>query len=220
MRSPARPSALAPTPFSESRFSRSFQPGAASPGRKSLTDRKNVPLLSRQLGAQGWLALVSPGGTRVPQNSVEVSPDGRLSFTVPTPDLYLHGHLARFAEPEAGGYRLTPSSMQRAVRNGMSAPEVVSEIRRVLRGDFPRALEQRLRAWAGHYGEISLEETLILHFKNAETLNELLADPEIGPLLRPMDAAEVPVTARTRPKDLARLRRILEERGIPYKESQ
>ena len=54
--------------------------------------------------------------------------------------------------------------------------------------------------------------------KSDETLKELLADPEIGPLLRPVEAPEVSVTARVRPKDLERLRQILEERGIPYKD--
>jgi hypothetical protein len=183
-----------------------------------LPDRKSISILKQKLVSQGWLALVSQGEGHLPASSVEVTPEGRLLFTVPAPDLYLHGHLARFAEPEDGGYRLTPASLQRAARNGMTAPQVVAEIKRVLRGEFPLALEQRLRAWAGHYGEAALEETILLRVKGGETLKELLADPEIGPLLRPLEAPEVGVTARVKPKDLERLRQILDERGIPYKD--
>ena len=77
-----------------------------------LPDRKTVSTLMQKLTAQGWLALFSQGGGRLPANSVEITPEGRLDFTVPAPDLYLHGHLARFAEPEDGGYRLTPASLR------------------------------------------------------------------------------------------------------------
>lgn len=182
-----------------------------------LPDSKGIPDLVHKLTRQGWLALVNRGEGKLPANSVELAPDGRLSFTVPTPDLYLHGHLARFAEPEDGGYRLTPAALQRAARNGMTAPQVVTEIKRVLRGEFPPGLEQRLRAWAGHYGEAVLEETILLKARSSETLKELLADPEIGPLIRQLDLADVQVTARVKPKDLDRLRQILEERGIPIK---
>jgi hypothetical protein len=65
----------------------------------------------------------------------------------------------------------------------------------IQRGPVPEALARRLRAWAKHYGDAALDEVMLLQVRDPATLNELLADPDIAPLLQPF----APATTKARP---------------------
>ena len=96
----------------------------------------------------------------------------------------------------------------------MTAPAILAELKQLADREVSVVLEKRILAWSGHYGDAELEETVLVHLRNEDTLHELLEDPELGPLLRPLDDGRTRSTARVRPKDLDRLRMLLEERGI------
>jgi hypothetical protein len=180
-----------------------------------LPERNAVHRLARALVERAWIPLISQGENKSSPQSVEVSPEGCLRFKVATPDLYLHGRLARFSDLDGTtGYQMTAASVQRAVRTGMTAPAILVELKQLADGEVPAALEKRILAWSGHYGDAELEEVVLLRLRSADTLKELLDDPELSPLLIPLDDEQVKVTARVRPKDLNRLRLLLEERGI------
>jgi hypothetical protein len=183
-----------------------------------LVGRATISKLVNALVKQAWLPILLQAGKKITPGVVEIYPDGQLRFTVPTPDFYLHGHLRRFADSDGqGGYRLSMASIQRAVRNGIQAPEILSEIQKVIIGEIPTVLAQRILAWSGHYGEASLEEVILFQVQNEGILKELFDDPELGRLLHPLEQQSVNYTARVHPKDLPRLRQLLEERGIKSK---
>jgi hypothetical protein len=173
--------------------------------------------VARLLFRREQLPLVHTGGRRPPPRSVTLIEEPHrmwLQFNVPTPDLYLHGHLARFANAEEGGYRLTAESLRRAKAGGLEAPQVLQALGEVLDAPVSESAARRIRAWSGHYGSAALEETILLELESEAVLKELLEDAELGPLLRAFRPRDTQALARVRPKDLDRLRILLEERGI------
>jgi hypothetical protein len=130
------------------------------------------------------------------------------------PSLYLHGHLAPFADPAGDGYRITAASVARAAEAGLTAPDIIERLQAIHSGALPELLLRRIRAWSRHYGVAALEEVVLFQVKDKETLAELLDDPEIGPLLEPFVPADTKALARLRRADLAKIRALLAERGV------
>jgi hypothetical protein len=170
-----------------------------------LLHHQRLPLLSKSAGA-------------LPNRAVQIDDQGRLSFTVKTPDLYLRGYLARFTDQDSqDGYCLTPASVRRAAASGMTAPKIISELEKVLSQPLSSELQKNILAWAGHYGQAGLEEVTLLSFKDDQTVRELLKDPDLGGLLHPFKAQDVRVTVQVQGKDLERVLRLLTERGVIIK---
>ena len=179
-----------------------------------LKSSKAVPGFVAALRAQGILPLVSERPA-VSANAVQAQEDGALRFIARRPSLYLHGHLAAFADPdEAGGYQVTAETVARAARAGLSAPEIIGRLAAVHRGPVPEKLVRRIRAWAKHYGDAALQEVLLLQVRDAATLAELRADPELAPLLQDFAPASQKALACVNRADLDLLRARLAERGI------
>lgn len=185
-----------------------------------------IPEVTRTLHAHEQLPLVRQasqlmGGALddLPPRSVSINAAGELRFMVGAPDLYLHGHLRRFAIPDGPGYRLTPEAVRRAAQGGLGAPQILDALKRVLNSPVPEKLAQRIRAWSGHYGEAVLEDVTLLHLEDEKIFEELRQDPEIGPLLHPYRPRRVQALARIRARDLPRLRALLEERGVTLKDN-
>jgi hypothetical protein len=178
-----------------------------------LKNKKVIPQVVAALLAADILPVVSSRALVEP-GSVAVSDTGEISFTCRTPSLYLHGHLAAFAEREESGYRITPASVARAAVTGLTAPEIISRLQAVHSGSVPELLMRRIRAWSRHYGSATLEQVILFQVRDADTLAELMDDPEVGPLLAPFTPPDTRALARVRPADLAKLRSLLAERGI------
>lgn len=181
----------------------------------------NLNAFARLLYRHDRLPLVHTRGRRPTPRSVRLVEEAQalhLRFRNPHPDLYLHGHLAPFALPEEGGYRLTAESLRRAAAGGVEAPQIIEALEMVLDGPLPESAARRIRAWSRYYGNAVLEETFLLELENETVLKELLEDSEVGSLLKPLSPGKVQVVARVSPKDLSRLRPLLEERGIALKQ--
>jgi hypothetical protein len=179
-----------------------------------LRDAQALAAVTAALHARGVLPLVTVQSD-VMAGSVIASETGAVQLAVRAPSLYLHGHLAAFADPApGGGYQLTQVSVARAAQNGLAAAEILQRLAAVHRGPMPPGLERRVRAWAKHYGDAALEDLTLLQLRDEEVLAELLADPEIGPLLKRFKPAPESALARVSAADLGQLRELLEERGI------
>ena len=170
--------------------------------------------LTHVLHRHGILPLITSQPS-VPPNSIVITDDGTLEFTTRAPSLYLHGHLAAIADPiDAAHYRIAADTIERATRSGLTAPQIVEQLTAVHRGPLPARLVQRIRAWAKYYGDAASEGLTLLQVRDENTLNELLADPELAALIKPFAPAKTKALARVREKDLAALRAALSERGI------
>lgn len=195
-------------------FGRRFEPRLAEVRSPKLGD------FVRLLYNHDLLPMVHLGENRPRPRSVSLVEEPhslRLRFTVPLPDLYLHGYLAPFADPEEGGYRVTPKSLQRAAAGGLEASDVVRALERISGERLSEDTVRRIRAWSGYYGTAHLEQTLLLVVENENILEELLADADIGPLLKKIRPADLNRMARLRPKDLEKLQELLEKRGMAWR---
>lgn len=149
----------------------------------------------------------------VPPNAVTCAESGAVRLNGRMTNLYLHGHLAAFANPVEKDYQITPDSVQRAVRSGITAPEIIQRLEEVNSGPLPEKLVLRIRAWAKHYGNAAIAPLTLLQVRDQTVLTELLADPDIRPLIRPFHP-QPPALAEVKPGNLEKLRALLAERGI------
>lgn len=179
-----------------------------------LAGPEAVPGVVQALGEAGVLPVVTQTATAAP-GSVEAREDGTLRLLARQPSLYLHGHLAAVADPLGDdAYAVSAATVQRATRAGLTAPQIVERLQAVHRGPLPDALARRIRAWAKHYGAAALEPVALLQVRDAATLNELLADPDLAGLLQPFCPAHGKALARVRPEVVEKLRALLAERGV------
>ncbi len=129
--------------------------------------------------------------------------------------MYLHGHLAAIANPiDDRRYQINAETIERATRSGLNAPQIIERLAAIHRGPLPDRLVRRIRAWAKYYGDAAIESVTLLQIRDEDTLNELLADPELAALIKPFAPAKAKALARVREKDLDALRALLNERGI------
>ncbi len=102
-------------------------------------------------------------------------------------NLYDRFQLARIAEWRASGevfiYRITHTSLNRALSQGIRVEQVLTFLKRVTGDRLPPKAAETLRGWAGRYGEVRLIRTAVLETKTAAIMQELRAHPAIGPLL-------------------------------------
>lgn len=185
-----------------------------APNLARLVGRAALPGVIQALGEGGVLPVITAPGAPAP-NSVQASESGALRLVARQPSLYLHGHLAAFADPAGDdAYTISAATVQRAVRAGLTAPQIVERLAAVHQGPVPERLARRIRAWARHYGAAALEPLTLLQLRDAATLNELLADPEISALLQPFKPGAGKALARVKPDEVEKLRALLEERGV------
>jgi hypothetical protein len=79
-------------------------------------------------------------------------------------------------------------------------------------------MAQRVLAWSGHFGQVETDPVTVLRFKSDSALKELLRDPDLYSLLHTLRPADIDHLAIVRAKDLEKLRRLLEERGVEWKD--
>jgi hypothetical protein len=190
--------------------------GADAPGAPAAVFRLT-------LGGAACLDLVAPP----PEPEPAPAPLAlRRDFTVLVPPArrYDRFQLARVAEwvssPLAGEaegseplftYRLTPSSLERARRQGISAARVLEFLGRATDAPLPRSVEAALTRWDARGAEASLERVVMLRLSSEELMAQVTSSPSTRRLIGEQVG---PMAALVREKDWPRLVAALGEMGL------
>jgi hypothetical protein len=102
--------------------------------------------------------------------------------------LYGRFQLSRFADfmerrTDQVSYRISPASLARARRQGVTAEQISAFLSRASGQRVPPQVLDSLRRWYGRSGAVRLERGMILRVGHPETLTALRRDPTIAPLL-------------------------------------
>ena len=208
-------------------------PGAAAgePEEKASADAA-LALISPALGETEELvralerAGYPPLRTRSPRApilpSLTLIPDDEGSaaglavrFHVALPSIYLYEQIAPLTgQDERGRYYITPSTVQEAMRGGMSVPDILDLLGAFHRGPLPHAAVKQIRAWGHYYGDAAVQTVTLIQIQDGKTLNELLAEPEIHALVRPFVPDPARALAMVDTRDLEKLYEVLARYGI------
>ncbi len=115
--------------------------------------------------------------------------DDNCTVRVPADaSLYDRFQLARFADLVQRGadgvtYRISPVSLARARRQGISAEQVSSFLARVVGQPLPPKAAEAMQRWHKQGSTIRLERGVILRVDAPETLTALRRQPALAPLL-------------------------------------
>ncbi len=113
------------------------------------------------------------------------------NFKVQVPyrvSLYDRFQLARFAELDRREenrtiYQITQSSMGRALRNGVTADQIVAFLARATNNQTPLKIVETLRVWGTRQGTAYLDRVTLLRLKHENQLKEIMKHPTLKPLL-------------------------------------
>jgi hypothetical protein len=125
---------------------------------------------------------------------IVVHPDFRVEVPVPV-NLYTRFQLERFADLERAepcSYRLTVGGLGRGLAQGIRIDQLLAFLKQASKQPLPADIEGQLRVWARRFGQVKMEETVLLTVKSEKALRELSALPQtrslIGQILSPTSA--------------------------------
>lgn len=173
----------------------------------------NLTALYRRLLEQGQLPALSEGGDEVAAPSLVIAADGVIAFHDPVPSMYVLRAVQPFVDgtpPEPT--RLTPESLRRAAKAGMTAEQILRVLQANSAGSLPSAVETLVQRWAKDWGRGALVNVTLLQIEQAATLAGLLDDPDIKRYLTPVPGA--PALALIRPDGVDAVRAALAALGI------
>jgi hypothetical protein len=177
--------------------------------------------LARALERAGYPALRTRSAQDAPRpalilDEAKLSASGiPVEFDVALPSVYLLKQIEPFSSTdERGAFHLTPASIHSAAERGMPAQDVLDRLRALHRGPIPRAVERQIRAWGHYYGDASVEQMTLVQVRDAKTLNELLAEPDVQALLRPFVPDPRHALAWVAPEQVDELLEVLARYGI------
>jgi hypothetical protein len=150
---------------------------------------------------------------------IVVTPD--FGIEVPPPvNLYTCFQLERFADPRSPSgplpeaqprrYRLTVSSLGRALSRDVRGEQVVAFLRQSSADRVPPNVTAQIQVWAGRFGKVQVEEVALLKVESERVLKELSVLPETRGLI---GRTLSPTSALVRRRDLPRLRKELRALG-------
>ncbi len=186
-----------------------------------------LPLIQELLWRRNFLPALSSAPER--ETALDGSPlvhrepqwrlhdDGLLQPFYAVLDLYLVAEVERFTERDeaTSWYRLTPSSLQRALGQGLSLQHIMHFLQHYCEDGVPASLVIRLKLWGGGYEdqqEIHVEHAPLLRLSQA-ILQDVQADTELNALL----GSEVEQDSRlihVASDNLERVLALLRERGF------
>lgn len=166
----------------------------------------------QRLIALGQLASLSEGPGFQPGPQLHIRDDGLVAFRQPQPSIFTLRELSPFVEAANGALQLTPDSLRQGARTSLDADAIIAILERLSGGTLPDEPAALVRRWAKDWGSGALYDATILQLDQPQQLADLLADPEIRPLLQAVPAA--PTIAIVEPKARKRLRTLLEARGM------
>ena len=159
------------------------------------------------------LGLPAPPAEDVQPGPIVVRPD--FGVEVPGPgDLYTRFQLERFADLKSEApcvYSLTAAGLGRAVGRNVQVEQILAFLSQATGGSVPANVAGQLRLWAGRFGQVALEEAVVLRARSERVLKELSVLPETRAYVTRRLS---PVMALVRKEDLPALRRALEALGF------
>ena len=182
--------------------------------QEMLWQRDYLPALS---SAAQYQDLLSSALLPTHEAQWQLLPDGVLQPCYPLINLYLGSELERITvEDDTTGWRkITPDSLQQALATGLALDGIIRFLQSYCTDGVPGSFLIRLKLWGSGYTEAPElhVETAPLLSLSAQSLQDILADEEIGPLL----ATPVPEEkrlVRVSPENLERVMELLQERGF------
>jgi len=195
-------------------------------------DRVEGSLLrSLLMGPAFWLGLVELGGEtqgRVPevlrrraivglQGALELpSPVVRSDLTIamPTLRLFERFQLSRVADLTAAGdpylYRLTPTALNRARRQGIQVGKLLAFLESLSDAALPPVVRSSLDRWDTQGTEVWLVRTVLLRVTTEAVMKQIMASPKAS---RHVERTIGPTYAVVKEKDLPRFLSALAELG-------
>lgn len=143
--------------------------------------------------------------------------DGRLQPVCTVLNFYLVAEVERFSERDAstGEFRLTPSSVRRALADNISLESIVNFLRHYCDQGVPGSFLVRLKLWGdgyAHQNHVYVEPAPLLRL-SSDVLHDLYADDELSTLLGP-EVEQSQRLVHVDGQNLARVLEILRERGF------
>jgi hypothetical protein len=143
--------------------------------------------------------------------------DGLLEPRYRVVDLYLASEVELFCniDEDSGWQCITPASVQRALRHGMTLEQIIVFLQQYCNDGVPGALLIRLKLWGGGYQHgqtITVEHAPLLRL-NAQVLQDLKQDRDVEPLLGD-EVEQESRLVRVHEADLQRILALLQERGF------
>jgi hypothetical protein len=145
------------------------------------------------------LAIVAPPPRRYERFQLE-----RVADRVVSPQ-------GREAQIDAFVYRLTPSSLERARRQGIPVERVREFLGRVTARDVPRPVEEALARWDEHGAEARLDRVVLLRVAGESLMEQVLSSPATRKLIQERVG---PAAALVRERDRPRLAAALGRMGL------
>jgi hypothetical protein len=163
-------------------------------------------------GGAAFLDLANPPPPVEPS-----APRLRSGFRVSMPAArrYERFQLARVADWVAAGdcftYRLTPDSLERARKQGISVKRVIEFLDEVTDGPLPRSVEAAMTRWDARGTEAGLERSILLRLTSEELMNRAMSSRRISQLIKERIG---PTTALVSERDWPQVAAGLEEMGL------
>lgn len=159
----------------------------------------------------GWMPTMQPEASTGLDNSLRADDDGSLMLLQSAPSVHALGKLGQFADVAAA--KVTPASVRAAMNNQLDVEQVLALLAEMHAGPVPQALEKSIRKWAGFFGHGALRQVVLLELSNIDVMANLIADPEIGAFVHPIEGSTRPL-ALVDAGHVDAVRAVLIERGI------
>jgi hypothetical protein len=136
-------------------------------------------------------------------------------IAVPSPRRYERFQLARVADWIQSGapfiYRLTPSSLERARRQGIAVTRVLEFLGDLIQAPMPRSVEAALTRWDARGTEARLAHTVILQISSEDLMDQVASSRTLSDLIQERIG---PTAAVVREQDWERVISALGEMGL------
>ncbi|MBC7261644.1 MAG: helicase-associated domain-containing protein, partial [Chloroflexi bacterium] len=182
-----------------------------SPTAALIGDSKRLRDLVKALQSKGFLPTVTSPLDKQP-SSLTLEPDGHIRFRHRVPDFHLLHQLTPFTEMREAGPLISKKSVSKAVNAGWTAERIIETMRLLCGKPPPPEMVSKIKVWGRYYGDAAMKKVTLLQLKNAEVLQELSKDPEVGPLIVPFSPPGA--LAIVRDEDVETLRQALMKKGM------
>jgi hypothetical protein len=163
------------------------------------------------LGLGEW-----PSAHAAAPHLIHMAPDGglRVPASARTYERFRVARITKWLalEGDEYTYRLTPSSLKRAIKQGIGLTRITAFLDEIAgAGGLPPSLAGALQRWGRSGSEALIKETAVLRVSNPELLQMLQRTPQVG---RYLGKKLGPAAVEVRREDMDKLRAVLAELGI------